>query len=136
MPTARTSLADHADGSRWRLSHSCLPGVPPGKAAAFLAVELAVFGFYVGSAFAPNHIGMPLGSPKLKLDLLRRQVPMSRNVRGGRLMSMLLGGLNYSNPIYSANVAFMSEDLVLSLRRGRRSNPGHPRRYRIGVAPT
>jgi hypothetical protein len=35
----------------------------PGKAAAFLAVELAVFGFYLGSAFAPNHVGMPLVSP-------------------------------------------------------------------------
>ena len=67
----------------------------PGKAAAFLAVELAVFGFYLGSSFAPNHIGMPLVSPKLKLDFLRRQVLMSRNVSGGRFMSMLMGGLNY-----------------------------------------
>ena len=69
--------------------------LPPGKAAAFLAVELAVFGVYLGSAFAPNHVGMPLVSPKLKLDFLRRQVLMSRNVRGGRFMSMLMGGLNY-----------------------------------------
>jgi fatty acid desaturase len=67
----------------------------PGKAAAFLAVELAVFGFYLGSSFAPNHIGMPLVSPKLKLDFLRRQVLMSRNVSGGRFISTLMGGLNY-----------------------------------------
>ncbi|MGH3340336.1 MAG: acyl-CoA desaturase, partial [Propionibacteriaceae bacterium] len=67
----------------------------PGKAAAFLAVELAVFGFYLGSSFAPNHIGMPLVSPRLKLDFLRRQVLMSRNIRGGRFMSILMGGLNY-----------------------------------------
>ena len=67
----------------------------PGKVAPFLAVELAVFGFYLGSSFAPNHIGMPLVSPKLKLDFLRRQVLMSRNVSGGRFMSMLMGGLNY-----------------------------------------
>jgi len=67
----------------------------PGKAVAFLAVELAVFGFYLGSSFAPNHIGMPLVSPRLKLDFLRRQVLMSRNVLGGRFMSILTGGLNY-----------------------------------------
>ena len=66
----------------------------PGKAAAFLAVELAVFGLYLGSSFAPNHIGMPLVSPKLKLDFLRRQVLMSRNISGGRFMSILMGGLN------------------------------------------
>ncbi|HEX3199774.1 MAG TPA: acyl-CoA desaturase, partial [Propionibacteriaceae bacterium] len=68
--------------------------LPPGKAVAFLAVELAVFGFYLGSSFAPNHIGMPLVSPRLKLDFLRRQVLMSRNVSGGRFMSILMGGLN------------------------------------------
>ncbi len=69
--------------------------LPPGKALAFLAIELAVFGFYLGSAFAPNHIGMPLVSPRLKLDFLRRQVLMSRNVSGGRLIAILMGGLNY-----------------------------------------
>jgi fatty acid desaturase len=69
--------------------------LPPGKALAFLAVEIAVFGFYLGSAFAPNHIGMPLVSPRLKLDFLRRQVLMSRNVSGGRLIAILMGGLNY-----------------------------------------
>jgi fatty acid desaturase len=69
--------------------------LPPGKAVVFLVVELAVFGFYLGSSFAPNHIGMPLVSPRLKLDFLRRQVLMSRNVSGGRFMSMLMGGLNY-----------------------------------------
>ena len=69
--------------------------LPPGKALAFLAVQIAVFGFYLGSAFAPNHIGMPLVSPRLKLDFLRRQVLMSRNVSGGRLIAILMGGLNY-----------------------------------------
>jgi fatty acid desaturase len=67
----------------------------PGKAVAFLAIELAVFGFYMGFSFAPNHIGMPLVSPRLKLDFLRRQVLMSRNISGGPLMSVFMGGLNY-----------------------------------------
>lgn len=69
--------------------------LPPGKALVFFAVQLAVFGLYLGSTFAPNHIGMPLVSPKLKLDFLRRQVLMSRNISGGRLMSIFMGGLNY-----------------------------------------
>jgi fatty acid desaturase len=69
--------------------------LPPEKAAAFLAVELAVFGLYMGSSFAPNHIGMPLVSARLKLDFLRRQVLMSRNISGGPLVSLFMGGLNY-----------------------------------------
>jgi fatty acid desaturase len=67
--------------------------LPPEKAVAFLAVQLAVFGLYMGSSFAPNHIGMPLVSAKLKLDFLRRQVLMSRNISGGPLISVFMGGL-------------------------------------------
>ncbi len=69
--------------------------LPPEKAIAVLAVQLAVFGLYMGSSFAPNHIGMPLVSPKLKLDFLRRQVLMSRNITGGPPISIFMGGLNY-----------------------------------------
>ena len=69
--------------------------LPPEKAVAFLAVEVALFGLYMGATFAPNHIGMPLVSPRLKLDFLRRQVLMSRNITGGPLMSVFMGGLNY-----------------------------------------
>jgi hypothetical protein len=68
---------------------------PRGKAVAFLGVQLAVFGLYMGASFAPNHIGMPLVSPTLKLDFLRRQVLMSRNISGGPLISVFMGGLNY-----------------------------------------
>lgn len=67
----------------------------PWKAAACLAMQLGVFGFYLGSSFAPNHIGMPLVSPKLRLDFLRRQVLMSRNIRGGPVVTFAMGGLNY-----------------------------------------
>ena len=41
--------------------------LPPGKAVAFLAMQLAVFGLYMGPSFAPNHVGVPPVSPKLKL---------------------------------------------------------------------
>ncbi len=69
--------------------------LPLPKAAAFLGVELAVFGLYMGATFAPNHIGMPLVSPRLKLDFLRRQVLTSRNIAGGRWLSVAMGGLNH-----------------------------------------
>src|SRR5215204_3364062 len=69
--------------------------LPPEKAIAFLAVQLACFGLYMGFSFAPNHIGMPLVSARLKLDFLRRQVLMSLNISGGPLMSIFMGGLNY-----------------------------------------
>jgi fatty acid desaturase len=69
--------------------------LPPGKGVAFLALQLAVFGLYMGGSFAPNHIGMPLVPARLKLDFLRRQVLMSRNVSGGRPIAVLMGGLNY-----------------------------------------
>jgi fatty acid desaturase len=68
----------------------------PGKAAAFVAINLALFGVYLGCTFAPNHKGMDmLTSDDEQLDFLRRQVLTSRNVRGGHLINVLLGGLNY-----------------------------------------
>ena len=67
----------------------------PDKAAVFLAIQLGVFGFYMGMSFAPNHKGMPLVPKDMKLDFLRRQVMMSRNIRGNRLLDFVMGGLNY-----------------------------------------
>jgi fatty acid desaturase len=68
---------------------------PLGLAAAFLGVQLAVFGFYMGATFAPNHMGMPIVPADAKLDFLSKQVRTSRNIRGGFWMSALMGGLNY-----------------------------------------
>ncbi|TDN90930.1 acyl-CoA desaturase [Microbacterium sp. BK668] len=67
----------------------------PLTAAVFLVVELAVFGVYMGSSFAPNHKGMPMVPASLKLDFLRRQTEMSRNIHGSRLLDVAMGGLNY-----------------------------------------
>ena len=67
----------------------------PWQALAFLAVHQAVFGFYMGCSFAPNHKGMPPLTPEEERDYLRRQVLTSRNVRGSRFVDLLLGGLNY-----------------------------------------
>jgi fatty acid desaturase len=69
--------------------------LPIGKAGAFLGLQLAVFGVCLGASFAPNHKGMPLVPKTMKLDFLRRQVLMSRNIRGGVLTDFAMGGLNY-----------------------------------------
>jgi fatty acid desaturase len=67
----------------------------PVKALAFAALQQGVFGLYMGCSFAPNHKGMPTVGADERLDYLRRQVLTSRNVRGGVLTDLLLGGLNY-----------------------------------------
>ncbi|WP_028658964.1 fatty acid desaturase family protein [Nocardioides insulae] len=65
-----------------------------GLGAAFLAVQLVVFGVYMGASFAPNHKGMPLVPRDTRIDFLSRQVLTSRNIRGGRGVDLLMGGLN------------------------------------------
>jgi len=69
--------------------------LPLGMAFAFIGVQLAVFGVYMGASFAPNHKGMPIIPADAKLDFFSKQVLTSRNVSGGIWASMLLGGLNY-----------------------------------------
>nr|WP_202422073.1 acyl-CoA desaturase [Gordonia sp. SID5947] len=64
-------------------------------AAAFIVVHLALFGLLLGGSFAPNHKGMPLVPKDMRVDFLRRQVLMSRNIRGGRFTDFMMGGLNY-----------------------------------------
>ena len=69
--------------------------LPLGMAFAFIGVQLAVFGIYMGASFAPNHKGMPLIPKDAKLDFFSKQVLTSRNVSGGWWASALFGGLNY-----------------------------------------
>jgi fatty acid desaturase len=67
----------------------------PGLGAAFIGVQLAVFGVYMGASFAPNHKGMPLLGERDSVDFLRRQVLTSRNIRGGWFTRWAMGGLNF-----------------------------------------
>jgi len=67
----------------------------PDKAGVFLAIQLGLFGFYMGMSFAPNHKGMPLVPKNVTLDFLRRQVLMSRDIKGSRVIDVIMGGLNY-----------------------------------------
>ena len=69
--------------------------LPLGMAFAFVGVQMAVFGVYMGASFAPNHKGMPQLPAESKVDFLRRQVLTSRNIRGGTFIDTYMGGLNY-----------------------------------------
>lgn len=69
--------------------------LPLGKASAFFAIQMAIFGLALGASFAPNHKGMPIVPADMKVDFLSRQVLMSRNIRGGMLTDFAMGGLNY-----------------------------------------
>ncbi|MEV8220717.1 acyl-CoA desaturase [Microbacterium sp. NPDC077391] len=69
--------------------------LPLGMAFAFMGVQLAVFGVYMGASFAPNHKGMPIIDPHARLDFFSKQVRTSRNIRGGWWATALMGGLNY-----------------------------------------
>ena len=84
-------LAAHAAG----YLTAVLLVLSPVKAVVFILVQQGLFGLYLGCSFAPNHKGMPILGPADQRDFLRRQVLTSRNVRGGWLTDLALGGLNY-----------------------------------------
>lgn len=67
----------------------------PDKAVVFLAIQLGLFGFYMGMSFAPNHKGMPMLAEGEKMDFLHHQAKMSRNIRGSRFIDVAMGGLNF-----------------------------------------
>jgi fatty acid desaturase len=67
----------------------------PLKAIAFIAVHQATFSIYLGCSFAPNHKGMPLVEPGAEMSFARRQVTTARNLRGGRWLGFVFGGLNH-----------------------------------------
>jgi fatty acid desaturase len=69
--------------------------LPPGMAFAFIGVQLAVFGVYMGASFAPNHVGMPVLPHGAKVDFLSRQVLTSRDIAGGWFINTYMGGLNF-----------------------------------------
>ncbi len=70
--------------------------LPFGKASAFFGLQMGLFGLCLGGSFAPNHKGMPIVPPTMKIDFLQRQVLMSRNVRGGVLVDFAMGEYSLS----------------------------------------
>ena len=69
--------------------------LPVGMAFAFIGVQMAVFGVYMGASFAPNHKGMAIIAEDQKVDFLSKQVLTSRNIKGGWFMTIFMGGLNF-----------------------------------------
>jgi fatty acid desaturase len=64
------------------------------QAAIFLVIHQGLFGLYLGCSFAPSHKGMPILSAEQAADPLLRQVLTARNIRSGRVLDFVLGGLN------------------------------------------
>ena len=65
------------------------------KGLLFIVIQQALFGFYMGSVFAPNHKGMPVVSQKEEPDFLHLQVLTARNIHPHPLTDYWYGGLNY-----------------------------------------
>jgi fatty acid desaturase len=61
----------------------------------FLVINQGMLGFILGSAFAPNHKGMPMLAKGTKLDFLHKQVLTARNIRASWFADFWYGGLNY-----------------------------------------
>jgi len=66
----------------------------PLRALAFVLVSQALFGFYLGASFLPNHVGMPTVTGGADRGFLRRQVHTSRNLSGSALIGFVYGGLD------------------------------------------
>ncbi len=64
-------------------------------ALLFFAIHQGLLGFILGSAFAPNHKGMPMLPKGTKMDFLRKQVLTARNIRASWFADFWYGGLNY-----------------------------------------
>jgi fatty acid desaturase len=67
----------------------------PGRAVVFVVVQQGLFGVYLGGIIAPNHKGMEMQNNSSDQDFLARQLNASRNIKGGLLMEVIFGGLNY-----------------------------------------
>lgn len=95
-PVKRRGVEITMLAARWALYFTALFVIlSPGIAVAFIGVQLAVFGVYMGCTFAPSHKGMPMLPEDAKIDFFRRQVLTSRNITGSQFMTFLMGGLNY-----------------------------------------
>ena len=66
----------------------------PIRAALFIAITQAVFGFYLGGCFLTNHVGMPALDRNDRSGFLVDQVVTSRNLRGRKFTGFLFGGLD------------------------------------------
>jgi fatty acid desaturase len=59
----------------------------------FALVHQMLLGAYLGAAFLPNHLGMPMLQPGEPMDFLGRQVRAARNLRANRVADYVFGAL-------------------------------------------
>jgi fatty acid desaturase len=65
------------------------------KAIVLYIMIYMLIGFYMGMAFTPNHVGMKTFDDAESTSYFTQQVLSSRNIKGGKLLTIILGGLNY-----------------------------------------
>jgi fatty acid desaturase len=65
----------------------------PLRAVVFVLVHQCLWGVYMGLAFEPNHVGMPVFKDGGAPDFVRLQVKTSRNINCNRVTHLFLGGL-------------------------------------------
>jgi fatty acid desaturase len=68
--------------------------LPPEKSFAFVVINCALAGLYLGAILTPNHTGMLVRDGE-ELDWVHRQVLTTRNLRSTRLTDFLHGGLGF-----------------------------------------
>ena len=85
----------------WMLLHFALwvaiPGifVGFGKAIMLYFVATIIRSLYSSMVFVPNHVGMPILSPKAKLSYFQKQLLATRNITPSWFKDFFFGGLNY-----------------------------------------
>lgn len=65
------------------------------KALAFYLLVTLLTNIYFGFAFFPNHLGMPILKKESELSFVKKQVLTSRDIKTGRILDFIFGGLNY-----------------------------------------
>jgi fatty acid desaturase len=87
----RWALAAHY--GLWLAAPASIIGLGPAL-CNYVAVS-ALIGLYLVAIFAPNHMGMPSLASGEHTSYLRQQLGTARDVRGGRLVGLLMGGLEH-----------------------------------------
>jgi fatty acid desaturase len=77
----------------WLVAPSLIVG--PAAALAGYALVSTVIGLYLVAIFAPNHMGMPSRRPGERWSYLEQQIVTARDLKVGRLLSVVLGGLEH-----------------------------------------
>lgn len=65
------------------------------KAIMLYLIVSAILGLHFGFSFIPNHIGMPVLTGAENLSYLEEQVITSRDIKSGKFLDIVFGGLNY-----------------------------------------